>query len=417
MITYYLFNFVAFKIGVSLHHCTVKMKSKIAPQRLKILFLPRWYPSKTDPMPGLFIERHAEVASHFADVAILAIIPSKNLSEIEIEKQAHLYTLRYYFKLGQTGSLLINKLINQYRWVYALLNGYRIVRKEMKGFDLLHVNVLTRLGLFALLIRYIENTPYVITEHWTRYLNGGFKGKLRLKMTRLVVRNAKTVSIVTDNLWNSMQSYGMFNPNHLVLQNVVEDIWFAPEKVKDQPVKTSPGKFIHVSCFTDQSKNISGLLRVLARMNNSGIDFECILVGEGEDLEMLKGYAAELGLKSPQVHFRGLLTGEPLLQAMRSASFLVLFSNYENMPVVINEAFAVGIPIIATDIGGISEQVKDWNGRLVEPRDEKALFSTILSFIEHTHNFDAEKIKTYAELWFSSRAIENQLKELYADKK
>src|ERR1035437_9465772 len=174
------------------------MKSKIAPHRLKILFLPRWYPSKIDPMPGLFIERHAEVASHFADVAVLAIIPSQDLSEIEIDKQEHLFTLRYYFKQGQTGSLFINKLINQYRWLYALLNGYRIVWKEMKGFDLLHVNVLTRLGIFALLVKYIENTPYVITEHWTRYLNGGFKGKLRRAMTRLVVRKAKTVSTVTD---------------------------------------------------------------------------------------------------------------------------------------------------------------------------------------------------------------------------
>ena len=79
-----------------------------------------------------------------------------------------------------------------------------------------------------------------------------------------------------------------------------------------------------------------------------------MLVGEGEDLEMLKSYAVELGLKSPRVQFRGLLTGKALVEAMRSASFLVLFSNYENMPVVVNEAFAVGIPVIATNTGGIS---------------------------------------------------------------
>ena len=393
------------------------MKSNLTSRRLKILFLPRWYPSKTDSMPGLFIERHAEVASHFADVAVLALIPSKDLSEIEIEKQEHLYTLRYYFKQGQTGFLFINKLINQFRWLIALLNGYRIVRKEMNGFDLLHVNVLTRLGAFALLIRYLENTPYVITEHWTRYINGGFKGKLRMSMTRLVIRKAKKVSTVTDNLWKAMQSYGMFNPNHLVLQNVVNDMYFASAKVIDQTELPSPVRFIHVSCFTDRSKNISGLLRVLARINKSGLDFECVLVGEGEDLEMLKGYAVELGLKTPQVQFKGLLTGEALLQTMCSASFLVLFSNYENMPVVINEAFAVGIPVIATDTGGISEQVKEWNGRLIKPRDEDALFSTIRSFIEQAHDFDAEKIKNYAELLFSSDAVENQLKELYADKK
>ena len=91
------------------------MRSKIIQKRLKILYLPRWYPSKIDPMPGLFIERHAIVASRFADVAVLAIIPTGNLSEVEIVRKDDLFTLRYYFKLGQTKSHLINKLINQLR--------------------------------------------------------------------------------------------------------------------------------------------------------------------------------------------------------------------------------------------------------------------------------------------------------------
>ena len=385
------------------------MKSKVKRQRLKILFLPRWYPSKIDPMPGLFIERHAKVASLFADVAVLAVIPTRDLSVIEIDRADHLLTLRYYFKSGQTGSTFINKSINQFKWLVAMLNGYRIVRKEMKGFNLLHVNVLTRMGLFALLIRAIENTPYVITEHWTRYINGGFKGALRIAVTRLVVRKARAVSTVTDHLWRSMQSYGMANPNHRVLQNVVEEIYFRPQIHPFPPAN----RFVHISCFTDRSKNISGLLRVLARMNKTGIDFECILVGEGEDLEMLKEYASSLGLYSPKVQFRGLVTGEALVYLMNSVSFLVLFSNYENMPVVINEAFAIGIPVIATDTGGISEQVNEWNGRLVKPCDENALYSSILSMMEDSGRFDQKKIKDYAELWFGSKSIENQLKTLY----
>ena len=361
-------------------------------------------------MPGLFIERHARVASLFADVAVLAVIPTKDLSAIEIERKDHLLTLHYYIKSGQTASPIINKLINQFRWTIAILNGYRIIRKEMNGFDLFHVNVLTRLGLFALVIRYLEVTPYVITEHWTRYINGGFKGRLRIAATRLVVRKARGMSTVTAHLWRSMQSFGMSNPNHMVLQNVVDDLYF---ENNDGLTKPPANRFIHISCFTDLSKNISGLLRVLARMNENGVDFECILVGEGEDLEKLKEYASALGLVSPKVQFRGLVTGEALVQLMHEVSFLVLFSNYENMPVVINEAFAVGIPVISTDTGGISEQVKEWNGRLVKPNDEEALYSSILSLMAQGDRYDQKKIKDYAELWFSSKSVENQLKTLY----
>ena len=383
-------------------------------RRSKILFLPRWYPSKIDPMPGLFIERHAIAASGFADVAVLAIIPSVDKAEIESEHIDHLLTVRYYFKQGQTNFPFVNKLVNQFRWMTALLNGYRIIRKEMKGFDMLHVNVLTRLGLFALLINYIENTPYVITEHWSRYGNGGFKGFIRIAITRLVVRKAKAVSTVTENLWKSMQLYGIRNQNHLVLQNVVGDLYFKPQRTKDTTLAPPSNRFVHVSCFEDRSKNISGLLRVLARINKKSSNFECLMVGEGEDLDILKAYANDLELKSPQVQFMGLHTGKALVQIMHSASFLVLFSNYENMPVVINEAFACGLPVIATDTGGIKEQVKEWNGQLVNPKDEDALYLTLLSFMENPKRFDHERIKNYAELWFGSESIEKQLKELYS---
>lgn len=390
------------------------MKSKETQRRTRILFLPRWYPSKIDPMPGLFMERHAMAASRFADITVLALIPSTDTAEIEFEHCDHIHTLRYYFRQGQTNFSVINKLINQYRWMWALFNGYRIVRKEMHGFDLLHVNVLTRLGVFALLISYIENTPYVITEHWSRYGNGGFKGTLRKAMTRLVVRKAQVVSTVTDNLWKSMQLYGITNPHHIVLQNVVGEAFFKPQLIQQAILTPPSNRFVHVSCFTDHSKNISGLLSVLDRLNKESFDFECIMVGEGEDLDRLKVYAADLGLKSPQVQFMGLQTGEALVQIIRSASFLVLFSNYENMPVVINEAFACGLPVIATDTGGISERVKEWNGRLVPPKDEEALYLTLLSFMEQSNEFDHERIKNYAELWFSNAAVEKQLKELYS---
>ncbi|MDP4292694.1 MAG: glycosyltransferase [Bacteroidota bacterium] len=364
-------------------------------------------------MPGLFIERHAKVASRFASVTVLAIIPSREMSEIEIEKEDNLLTLRYYFKLGQTEFRFVNKLLNQLRWWSALLKGYRMVRREMNGFDMLHVNVLTRLGLFALLIHCIENIPYVITEHWTRYINGSFKGALRIAVTRLVVRKAQKVSTVTDNLWKAMQTYGIANANHMVLQNVVDDAFFNFHNISDESIIPSPGRFVHISCFTDRSKNISGLLRVLSRLSASNVDFECILVGDGEDWERMKLYAESLDLRYPKVQFKGLLTGNPLVQVMHSASFLVLFSNYENMPVVINEAFAVGIPVIATDTGGINEQVKEWNGCLVSVQDEDALYSAILSFLKRSPEFDPEKLKRYAACWFSSDAVENQLKSLY----
>ena len=47
-------------------------------------------------------------------------------------------------------------------------------------------------------------------------------------------------------------------------------------------------RIVHLSCFTDNHKNISGILRVVKRLSESRTDFECILIGDGEDMDMLQ---------------------------------------------------------------------------------------------------------------------------------
>ena len=84
----------------------------------------------------------------------------------------------------------------------------------------------------------------------------------------------------------------------------------------------------------------------------------CLLVGDGKDREIIEQSAHDLVLKNI-VQFTGLLEGEQLVDAYNKSMFTVLFSNFENMPVVISESFACGKPVIATRTGGISEFVNE----------------------------------------------------------
>ena len=55
--------------------------------------------------------------------------------------------------------------------------------------------------------------------------------------------------------------------------------------------------------------------------------------------------------------FTGLLEGQKLADELASGDFLVMSSNYENMPVVILEALASGLPVVSTNVGGIKEMI------------------------------------------------------------
>ena len=83
------------------------------------------------------------------------------------------------------------------------------------------------------------------------------------------------------------------------------------------------------------------------------------------------------------------MQGQALADELASGDFLVLSSNYENMPVVILEALASGLPVVSTNVGGIKEMIDETKGILVEPRDKEALAEAIVKMIETHQNYDA----------------------------
>lgn len=73
------------------------------------------------------------------------------------------------------------------------------------------------------------------------------------------------------------------------------------------------------------------------------------------------------------VHFTGALTREQTRDALTSADIFVLPSRYEGLPYSISEAMAAGVPVIASDVGGVREAVENDAGILVPPNDVQAL--------------------------------------------
>lgn len=381
----------------------------------KVLFLARWYPDRYDPMTGLFIKRHAEVAAGFADVAVLylrAAPEEKRSFEIVQTLENNVNTVIVYYGTKPGFTFLPTKTRAAILFVLAFIKGYRFLLEKWGRPDLIHINVLTRLGIFALWLRIFRGIRYVITEHWSRYLpiTGTYTGFFRKIFTRIVVRNADTVSTVSQNLANAMQSHGLNNSRYMVLPNVVDTDSYLPDPQKQKSEKL---RFVHISCFEDRSKNISGLLNVISKLTALRNDFECFMVGEGIDLDRMKALAAELGLTENHITFTGLLENEKLIEAYQSSRFMVMFSNYENMPVVISESFSCGLPVVATSVGGIPEYVNVTNGRLVNAADETALLTAIVFMFDHYNEFDKDQIRNSALDIFGKQAVAEKLKELY----
>jgi glycosyltransferase involved in cell wall biosynthesis len=366
-------------------------------------------------MMGLFIKRHAEVVAGFTGVAVLylradAETPGGYLIDQKVENGVATHIVYYGTQSGLPSSLA--KLMAGFKFLVAFVKGYRFLLQTWGKPDIIHVNVLTRLGIFALWLRWFSGIKYVITEHWSRYLpiTGTYKGIFRKVLTKMIVGNASVISTVSENLARAMQGHGLYNTNYMVLPNVVDTDEYLPAEVT---VARPKKRFVHISCFEDRSKNISGMLRTISRLSAIRTDFECIMVGEGIDLEKMKAFSHQLGLTENTVRFTGLLENEKLVEMYQSADFMVMFSNYENMPVVISECLSCGLPVVATSVGGIPEYIHQDNGRLVAAGDEAGLLQALVFMLDHYPEFDKTRIRQQAVEIFGKKAVAEKLMEIY----
>lgn len=354
-------------------------------------------------MFGLFVQRHAEAVAMFHNVTVVYVHADEKAKEkFEISRQAenNVDTIRVYYRKSN------NKIINILRFFRANKSALSLI----KNIDIIHVHVLTRLGVIALLEKKLHHIPYIITEHWSRYLPGNdFNGSIRKFVTRKVVKEASLVTTVTKNLGDAMKRHKLLNDNYVVLPNVVDTDLFVPSQHNNNPVK-----IIHISCFENKSKNISGLLDALKIIKDKGIEFQCEMIGDGMDFEAMKTYCKQLDLDK-DVTFKGLLEGKELASALSSGDFLVLSSNYENMPVVIIEALSCGIPVVSTNVGGIHEVIDNRNGILVPPKDSEKLAEAMIKMINNCGKYNQESLRTPILERYSMKNVGEVLSHYYKE--
>lgn len=128
-------------------------------------------------------------------------------------------------------------------------------------------------------------------------------------------------------------------------------------------------------------KNVALLLDAVAAMRRSGRRAAAIVVGEGPEDATLRARASRLGI-ADAVTFAGGVPHHETPAWYRTGDVFALTSDFDNSPNVVLEAMASGLPVVATDVGGVAEFVVDRErGRLVPPRDVDALADALWTFL------------------------------------
>ncbi|MGQ0827622.1 MAG: glycosyltransferase [Bacteroidota bacterium] len=376
--------------------------------RYNILFLTKWYPNKFDPQLGVFVRKHAKAISNYCNVNVLYTCADSSISttyETIISKEQGFTEITVYYKKNRS---ILYFLINTYRYLKANRIGIKEAQKNLGIIDLIHVNVLNRPGLIALMIKKIKGIPYVVTEHWTGYVSGSYDKSSFLKkwLTKNIIKNADAVTTVSSSLKEKMLKLGLDN-NYAVVPNIIENIELPA------PSNNSKIKILTIADLADPHKNISGVIKAISMVSKQNPNIEYHIIGDGPDKLMLTQLSDSLQLTDKFIFFHGRHTNEYVYNFLKQIDFVVINSNYETFSVVSAEALANGKPVISTICGGPEEFITSDHGILIEKGDQQLLEQAILQMISSYKNYDAQKLNNYISTKFNYQIIGKQFYEIY----
>jgi glycosyltransferase involved in cell wall biosynthesis len=129
-------------------------------------------------------------------------------------------------------------------------------------------------------------------------------------------------------------------------------------------------------------KNLALLIEAVADVHRVNRDVVLVLVGEGPQRAALEGQARSLGI-ADAVRFAGYVAQEDTAAWYRTADVFALPSDFDNSPNVVLEAMAAGLPIVATDVGGLRDYVElSRNGILVPNGSRTGMAAALREYLD-----------------------------------
>ena len=249
----------------------------------------------------------------------------------------------------------------------------RVTKRE--NLDLLHVHYALPHATAAQLAREITSKPYVTTLHGSDVTILGSDPSYEPTNT-MSIEHSDAITTVSKYMAREAKDNLGIEKEIKVIPNFVDHELYqpAPCQMIDNPHQRAI-TLVHVSNFRPV-KRIEDLIYSMCIITKKEPDAQLILVGDGPERHRIERLIDKLDLRR-----NILVTGyrSDVAAMMNCADALVLCSETENAPLTILEGMSCGLPIIATNVGGIPEQVQDGkNGFIVPVKHPEEIAETAL---------------------------------------
>lgn len=370
---------------------------------MNVLVIPSRFPSKYQPNNYSFVKEQVEALAKDMNVVVAGVIPvsfrfffKKTFSIGKIARIPVSNSISYFIYFPAIPKLLLfNEIIR------FILNKILITKIQKRHkFDLIHFHSVWAATIGEWAYRRL-NIPYCITEHSSLFL--GEISTINSVIAKRAFRCSKGVLAVSKSLAISLEKKFEISP--LIMPNLVDTDFFSPSKVlmKDQSnVFTTIGNLVDVKNHEKLILAFDKFLKKepLARLN---------IVGSGVNFEKLNALVNLLKLES-SVIFLGYKSKDEIREILNNSNYFVMPSIHETFGVAVIEAMSMGLPVLCTKFGGVSDYLIGVEGCLVVDNSIESLTNGLINLM----NFSRSNIiREFVLKNYSSTTVSLKLKIIY----
>ena len=266
-----------------------------------------------------------------------------------------------------------------------------LIFKAIKNSKIKHVHVLHDIQL-------IHPSGLIIVGKEDMLEN--FFAKIYYSVVSKIINSPNLIISPSRWLMREHEKRGFFkNSKKVIIPNPV----FIENNFALKNKKNNAINFLYVGEL-EAHKGVIFLLDVFKKLSENK-NIKLSIIGKGSEYDKIQG------LKNEKITVLGRKTGEQVKTAMQNADCLIVPSLcYENSPTVIYEAASLGLPVLASRIGGITELIHSLGGILFEAGNEKDLFKKINYILKNSDS--SRKIGIISMDKINEFSVENYLGKL-----
>jgi len=363
---------------------------------MHVLVVPSWYPTTEAPRNGIYFAEQARcLDNHGMKVGV--VYPEQQ----SLRRLSGPALRRKHFQTAWTNDHGIPTL-RRYGWNVwwrfppgmrlRVRSAVRLARRYVDRHgvpDVIHAHSARWAGAAAARMSDALAVPYVLTEHYSGFQRDNIF-PWRWPLVETGFQQARELAAVSTSLKEAIATHDLAAASDIVVSPnpVRASLFTLPPDGRSSP---PPFRVVTVAHLSPR-KNIAGLLEALARAFSGSTEVSLIIVGDGPERAALERRARRLGV-ADQVSFPGSLDREGVRAALWNAHAFVLSSRHETFGVVLIEAMATGLPVVATRCGGPEDIVTPETGLLVPPDDSAALADALQTMRRRWSSFGAADIR------------------------